>query len=246
VTGTFAPVAGYPALVSQPVAFTSQAQFVACLTESLQKLARNSGNATFVSTEQHVWIPAVSSDDHTHKYIPHGLVTHSALYETSKDAVYNYHHYTKESGEGSQFLFGRGVWELRDLYAGILMINPRGGKHNRGRLYACLKRLSVGDDVNTYRGVLIDKKHFTAVECSNTNITKAVRGALSDGGSFQFLSSFLAHRSRCCKLLDELCRKREVDLERPPGRTAYLGRSRYGRRFAMPERSGEKRLLALK
>jgi hypothetical protein len=246
VIETFAPVAGCPALVSLPVAFTSQAQFVACLTEPLQKLARSSGNATFVNTERHMWIPAVTSDDYSHKYIPHGLVTHSALYETSKDAVHKKRHYTKESSEGSQFLFGRGVWELRDLYAGIVMINPRGGKRNRGKLYACLQRLSVGDDVNTYRGVLIGKKHFTAVECCNTNITKAVRGALIDGGSFQFLSSFLAHRSRCCKLLDELCSKLEVDLERQPGRPANKGSSRYGHRFAVCERSGERRLLALK
>jgi hypothetical protein len=138
------------------------------------------------------------------------------------------------------------VWELRDLYAGILMINPRGGKHSRGKLYECLQRLSVGDDVNTYRGVLIDKKHFTAVECCNTNITKAVRGVLIDGGSFQFLSSFLAHRSRWRKLLDELCSKLEVDLERLSECTAYLGCSRSSRRYAVRERAGDRRLLELK
>jgi hypothetical protein len=101
VIDTFAPAAGCPALLCLPVTFTGQAQFVACLTEPLQKLARSTGNATFVNTVQHVWVPAASGVGSAHKYIPHGLVTHPALYETSKeaveDAVHNNRQYVKES-----------------------------------------------------------------------------------------------------------------------------------------------------
>lgn len=147
---------------------------------------------------------------------------------------------------GTVFLFGKGIWEIRDMCNGILEWKLSFGASDRGKLYAYLQHLSRGDQVNRYRGILYDMNKFLCAECHAGKVVSIVQGMLTDDNSLNYIKTFLSRRNHWLRLLDELCVKLKLQLHVLDGRdSAFLGAGRYGRCFSVKKIDGDE-VFALK
>lgn len=225
-------------------------QLIALSTNRLNSLAIDAGYEEFVNSEEYPWIQSIhcQNPDPKNDYKPDGLLSLKSLYETKKaSGSAEIKDFRANVCNGVSFMFGRGVFDIKDMFGPIIEYKSKMTASDRGKLYGYLQHLSYRDKVNKFRGVLVDSEKFLAVQCSNGFCVSAVLGSITDKGSYTFLAKFLSLKNRWLLLLQAVCSSLGVELVRPEeGSTAFLGAGRCGRCFAVKKMGGDGRILALK
>jgi hypothetical protein len=184
----------------------------------------------FVNTEVEKWIQDTTNNLTNEK--PDGLVAFRGLYQTQL-----------EKGEqrfktervlyrrrGVKFIFGSGIWAIRDMYNCIIKWTVQYTPADRGKLYSYLIHLSTDDNLFTYRGILFDQTRFVTAECLNGNIIEnsIVEGNFTCVGSREYLTSFISKCNLWLQLLQDACTHHQVQIVDD---ALFLGNGSYGRCF---------------
>jgi tRNA A-37 threonylcarbamoyl transferase component Bud32 len=205
-------------------------------------------NCVFINTEEDAWIHAIHEQS-MNDLKPDGLISRNGLFLIGAETGGNIRKFFRNNYQkaGTVFNFGKGIWEIRDMYQGILEWKKHFTPADRGKLYSYLQHLSRGDRISRYRGVLYDIDNFLCAECSSGGkIISIVQGKLTSPGSLDFLRTFISYRNHWLRLLDQLCDELDVELHVANKQSsAFLGAGKYGRCFSVKERNGTK-VLALK
>ena len=139
------------------------------------------------------------------------------------------------SSDPDKYLFGKGIWELRDYYI-LWEFKVKIGPADRGRAYSYATHISRDDKFNKYFVILADAKDFYIIEAQE-NITSIKQGSWIAPGSKDVIGEVLQYRNHSLYLLEQLCVQLKIQV------IGYLGAGGYGRCFAVLNTEGKKMAL---
>lgn len=188
----------------------------------------------FVNTEEGKWIHTILEHDDNYQK-PDGLSCPIGVYKSSS-CPHRPHLAVMRDQYPTEYLFGNGYWELRDMYK-VWEFKVAIARQDRGKAYSYALHLSRNDFVNTYHVILGDCKAFYIVEARGGVIICCTRGEWSTGGSKRILRKTLMHKNPWSRLLAALCSQLVVAV------VGYLGQGRCGRCFRVKCADGSERAL---
>lgn len=209
--------------------FQDEHHLIVMLTPRLEELCVEAG-LQFVNSENEKWIHTLLA--HNENYLkPDGCSSLPGLYihrpEYLAETYGKLREELKQQRTHVQFLFGHGIWALRDMQVAVWEFKVRISPEDVGVAYNYVAHLSRGDKTNKYYVILGDRSEYYIIMGYDGEMRETKKGKWVEGGSKQAILTVLNHRNRGLALLEYVCSKLQVKV------TSFVGAGALGRCFAV-------------
>jgi hypothetical protein len=176
---------------------------IAHITPILAQLCAECG-LVFVNSEELPWVKGYDCEALHQLHKPSGFSCLPGLYDPhGPTSAYNNNvAAARAQYPDNQYLFGKGIWRIKDHYHVLWEIKVRIEPRDRGAAYKYAVEMSFNDPFNIYVVVLGDPDGFLVVEAVNGTVQRRVlRGSWTAGGSRKFLLQLLQRMNHWSVLL---------------------------------------------
>ena len=209
-------------------------ELIVYLTPYLVPLCTEAG-LNFVNSEEKKWIHTLL--EHSDNYLkPDGISSMNEIYEKTAESRANLRELRVAQVPNTEFLFGGGIWKIRDFYI-LWEFKTRIGRQDRGVAYNYVCHVSRGDAWNKYFVILCDISQFCIVEGAEGAVTSVKRGLWTALGAQEALLEVLRQRNHSFRLLEGLSRSLNVTP------LSFLGSGQFGRCFLVRDQQGVNMVL---
>ena len=182
----------------------------------------------FVNSEEYKWIKTLL-ERAINMLKPDGFSTIPNLYfEAAATRVTELKTIREETS--TKYLFGYGIWELRDYYI-VWKFKINIAPADRGTAYSYIINLSRNDKYNIYYVILCDVTTFYIISGRDGRILESKFCYYESIGSQIYLSNILSYRNKSLELLIQTCQLLHLTVMK------YLGSGRFGRCFEVQNQS---------
>ncbi len=130
----------------------------------------------------------------------------------------------------STFLFGRGIWALRDSYV-IWEFKKKLEPDHRGTCYSYICHLCRNDLNSIYTVILGDSTDFYIIQGQGGIISSVRQSSWTAEGSADAILQTLEQKNSWMRLLQGICSQKKLSLDFSGDISAFLGSGGYGRCF---------------
>ena len=123
------------------------------------------------------------------------------IYEITAESRANLRELRVAQVPNTEFLFGGGIWKIRDFYI-LWEFKTRIGPQDRGVAYNYVCHVSRGDAWNKYFVILCDISQFCIVEGAEGAVTSVKRGSWTALGAQEAVLEVLHQRNHSFRLME--------------------------------------------
>jgi hypothetical protein len=204
----------------------------------LSSLPKNEEYQWFRTLVENQWFRTLV-ENHQNDLKPDNMLVREGLFisKTASGSVSTLKFRARESFKNVIFLFGKGIWKIRDMINAILEWKVQITDEDRGTLYSYLQHLCRGDYNNTYRGIVADRTGFICAECEKESIRNIMAVKWTDRGAEDYIQNFISKKNQWLSLFNDLCNVNQVlPAVYKNSSSAFLGSGKYGRCFTVKKK----------